>query len=323
MISIIVPAYNGENTVEKTIRSILAQTYTNIEVIAVNDGSTDGTKAVLEKIAKQDERVKIVNKENGGVSSARNAGLKAAIGEYITFVDADDFVEADMYELLFGLMNEHNADIAHCGYKRIEDGQEVFATNSGKVTVQSHGEALACAIEGKLFTGGVWNKLYKKSLFDNICFDETVKINEDILVNYLAFKNADRSVYTDSPKYIYNMRADSATHTVKKIKNALDCEKVARLICLNEEKSTHFDSAQRHLFDSLKAKYIVYHHSDEKNKKQVCKETANEMYEIIKSGVISSKKDKLICFIEKFLPFLFPVVYFVYDKIRKPNIDVG
>lgn len=322
MISVIVPVYNGEKTIKDTLKSILAQTYKDIEVIAVNDGSTDNTRQVLEELAENDDRIKIINKENGGVSSARNAGLRAANGDYITFLDADDAIEPDMYKLLIDAMEKYSVDIAHCGYKRIEDGKEVFKSASNKVVEQTHDEALVCAIEGKLFNGGVWNKLYKRNLLDGVFFDESIKINEDLLVNYLAFKNADKSVYIDSAKYIYNMQSESATHSVKKIKAATDCEKVARIILDNEKNSTHFNSAKKHLFDTLKAKYIAYYYSDEKDKKQVCKEAANEMYEIIKSGVPVSKKDKLICFTEKFLPWLFPLIYFVYDKIRKPNLDV-
>ncbi|MBQ9832145.1 MAG: glycosyltransferase family 2 protein [Clostridia bacterium] len=322
MISVIVPVYNGEKTIENTLKSILAQTYKDIEVIAINDGSTDGTIDVLEAFSKQDDRLKIVNKQNGGVSSARNAGLKIVNGEYITFVDADDATEADMYELLINAIEKYDADIAHCGYKRIENGEEMFSNTSGKVYVQSCDEALACLIEGRLFAGGIWNKLYKKNLFDGVRFDETIKINEDLLVNYFAFKNADKSVYIDSAKYIYNMQSESATHIVDQTRFVLDREKVARIICDNEVNAKRFNSAQKHLFDALKTKYLLYSKLKTDDSKQICKETANEMHGIVKSGAITSTKDKLICFIEKDMRWIFPFVYFVYDKIRKPNIDV-
>ncbi len=322
MISVIVPVYNGEKTIENTLKSILAQTYKDIEVIAVNDGSNDGTKAVLEELAIKDDRLKIINKQNGGVSSARNAGLQAAGGEYITFVDADDALEADMYELLINAIKEYSTDIAHCAYKRIENGKEVFANTSGNVCLQSHDEALVCVIEGRLFAGGVWNKLYKKSLFDGVRFDESIRINEDLLANYFAFKNADKSVYIDSAKYIYNMEFQSSSHTVKEIKSLNDREKVARIICEKEAGTKHFNSAQKHLFDVLKTKYSLYSKLKTDDSKQILKVTANEMHGIVKSGAITSKKDKLICFVEKYLPFLFSCIYFVYDKIRKPNIDV-
>ncbi|MBQ2661094.1 MAG: glycosyltransferase family 2 protein [Clostridia bacterium] len=322
MISVIVPVYNGEKTIKRTLDSILNQTYRDIEVIVVNDGSKDGTKDVLESMAKKDGRLKIITKENGGVSSARNAGLEKATGEFITFLDADDEVESDMYEFLINAAKEYGADIAHCGYRRVENGTDVFVSNSGKVYVQSHDEALSCEIEGRIFTGSLCNKLYKSFLLKEVRFDESIKINEDVLVNYYAFKNADKSVYIDVPKYVYNMNTQSATHTVDRVRFVNDCERVARIMAETEEYTRVSDSAKRHLFDILKAKFVAYYRCDKENGKNVCKQTAREMYDIMKSGVVTSTKDKIICIIERFFPFVFGFVYFVYDKIRKPNEDV-
>ena len=133
MISVIVPVYNSEKYLKACIDSIIKQTYTDLEIICVNDGSTDGSLEILREFACMDSRVVVHSQENHGVSTARNVGLKFAHGEFVSFIDSDDEMELDMYELLIQTQNEYQADIVHCGYKRIcRNGtiKEVFGTGT-------------------------------------------------------------------------------------------------------------------------------------------------------------------------------------------------
>ena len=122
-ISIIVPVYNTEKYLSKCLNSLIKQTYKDIEIIVVNDGSKDKSLEIAKKIAKQDNRIKVFNKENGGLSSARNFGIEKASGEYIGFVDSDDYIKENMFEILYNMIKEANAKIAICGWYLVEDNQ--------------------------------------------------------------------------------------------------------------------------------------------------------------------------------------------------------
>ena len=124
-ISVIVPVYNLQDDLERCVVSIMAQTYSNLEIILIDDGSTDRSRDVIQKLAEMDGRIVPVYKENGGVTSARLAGLRKATGEYIGFVDGDDEIEPDMYEFLLKNALDYNADISHCGYQMVFDDGRV------------------------------------------------------------------------------------------------------------------------------------------------------------------------------------------------------
>ena len=121
MITVVVPAYNSEGTILRCINSILNQTYQDIQLIVVDDGSEDGTRTIVEEFQKQDSRIELISIRNSGVSHARNVGIDNARGEYITFVDSDDYIDEVMYESLMKKLNEYNADIAHCSYKNVNE----------------------------------------------------------------------------------------------------------------------------------------------------------------------------------------------------------
>ena len=132
-ISVVVPAYNTEAWLPRSLDSLLAQTYENLEIIVVNDGSTDDTGNVLDTYAAKHPQVKVIHKENGGLSDARNAGLAIATGSYIGYVDSDDWIEPDMYEILMRIIDEQQVDIAHCGYQMVfPDGHVDYYYNTGR-----------------------------------------------------------------------------------------------------------------------------------------------------------------------------------------------
>ncbi len=223
-ISIIVPAYNIAEYLPRCLDSILAQTHTNIEVIVVSDGSTDGTDKIIKQYEEKDDRVIGLLKENTGVSDTRNKGIDHASGEYIGFVDGDDFVEPDMYEILLENALSYGADISHCGYQMVFPSRVVFYHNTGELSVSEGIEGLNELIKADKVEPGVWSKLYHRSIMSDVRFDSDLIYFEDLMFNVLAFQKSKRSVFFDKPFYHYMIRKNSAATgglTVKKIRNVI------------------------------------------------------------------------------------------------------
>ena len=213
-ISVIVPIYNIEKYIAKTIESIRNQTYQNLEIILVDDGSNDNSGSILDVIAAKDSRIKVIHQENGGVTSARISGIKMATGEWIGFVDGDDFIEPDMYDVLLKNAMKHQADISHCGYQMVFPSRVDYYHNSKKMVVQNHETGLYDILSGNYVEPGLWNKLYKafivKNVIDQNLIDSNIKINEDLLMNYYFFRLSNTSVYYDICPYHYVLRKGSA-----------------------------------------------------------------------------------------------------------------
>lgn len=215
LISIVVPAYNIGDYLETCLNSVTAQTYTNLEIIVVNDGSSDHTAAVLDAYASKDARIKAIHKENGGVTSARLRGIAEATGDWIGFVDGDDVIEPDMYERLLANAHMYNADISHCGYQMMfPSGRVDYYYNTGRLAQQDKLTGLAALLDGSYIEPGLCNKLFHKHLFHSLLHDDVmpseIKINEDLLMNYFLFKEAAHSVYEDVCPYHYVLRKGSA-----------------------------------------------------------------------------------------------------------------
>jgi glycosyltransferase involved in cell wall biosynthesis len=158
LISIIVPIYNIAEYASECIQSLINQTYKNIEIILVDDGSTDHSPAICDEFAEQDERIKVIHKRNGGLSDARNAGLDVATGEYIGFVDGDDWVDEDMYETLYHLIYEHQADISICTHYTELPNRTKVKYKSKKTKIFSSQKAIATLIEDKIIQNYIRDK---------------------------------------------------------------------------------------------------------------------------------------------------------------------
>lgn len=241
LISIIVPAYNIEAYIGRCIESILNQEHKNLEIILVNDGSTDRTAEIIEEYTAKDERIISIHKTNGGVSSARFAGVKRATGDYIGFVDGDDFIEPQMYSTLLRNAEKYHADISHCGYQMVFPDHIDFYYNTGNVVLQDKQTGLKDLLMGTFIEPGIWNKLYRKELFDdalenNIPID--IKINEDVLMNYWLFKASDRSVYDDFCPYHYILRKGSAATSKLNEHKLKDPVRVMKIIIKDSKKMT-------------------------------------------------------------------------------------
>lgn len=235
MISVIVPAFNVESTIIRTLDSILAQTYPELEVIVVDDGSADKTGKVIDNYASQHKRVMVIHTQNQGVTAARLTGVAQASGEWIGFVDGDDEIEPDMYELLLKNAERYGADISHCGYQMLfADGRISYFHNTGCLVQQDRTTGLKDLLDGSLVEPGLCNKLFRKTLFYSLLhtavMDRSIKINEDLLMNYILFSNANMSVFQDVCKYHYLVRSTSASRTSLNQHKIFDPIRVKQLI---------------------------------------------------------------------------------------------
>lgn len=211
-ISVIIPAYNIEAFLPSTLDSVLSQTYHDLEILVVNDGSSDATADVINIYAQKDSRIRAIHKENGGVTSARLRGAAEATGDYIGFVDGDDYLEPQMYERLLENLKKYDADISHCGYRMVFPSRVDYYYNTGKVTVQKDIRGLCDLLEGTFVEPGLWCKLYRRNLFVGLddWMDSSIRINEDLLMNYYLFRQAKIAVHEDVCLYHYILRKGSA-----------------------------------------------------------------------------------------------------------------
>lgn len=210
--SIIVPIYNVEALLPRCIDSLIGQQYQNIEIILVNDGSTDSSEAICREYLNRDSRIKLINKENGGLSSARNAGLKLSKGEYIFFVDSDDYVTSDFCSVgVDGFLN-HNADVVIFGFNNIfVDTNKIIKKHCKKSRVISKEEALKGTLIDGYINSLAWNKAYKRELFDNIKYPEGM-VFEDVGTTYKIFDKANTIYITSNITYNYEIRNGSLSN---------------------------------------------------------------------------------------------------------------
>ena len=226
LISVVVPAYKVENYLEKCIGSIIAQSYGNLEIIIVEDGSPDGTAKLCDALAAKDNRIRVIHKENGGVSQARNTGIAAATGEYICFVDGDDWVEPDMCEKALAAMKKHGADVVMWSYLReykdrsapklIYSGERVFEGEELKRRlIGLCGKELAHP-ENADCLSPVWGKLYKTAMLKDLRFVDlkTIGTNEDGIFNIDVFARTGKAVFIN--EYLYHYRKDNVVSITSK-----------------------------------------------------------------------------------------------------------
>jgi len=209
LISVIVPVYGVEQYLDRCVESIVNQTYQNLEIILVDDGSPDNCPAMCDVWAEKDSRIKVIHKENGGLSDARNAGMELATGELMGFVDSDDWIASEMYQLLYENMVETGSDISCCGVEMVwEDGTPSRMLTKTGCCVLNREEAMEAIIEESWMKQPVWYKLYKNELIRDILFP-VGKYHEDVFWSYKAVGRAKKVSVFDAPCYYYTQRSGS------------------------------------------------------------------------------------------------------------------
>lgn len=213
LVSVIVPVYQAEKYIDRCVKSIVEQTYKNLEIILVDDGSTDNCPEICDQWADVDSRIKVIHKENGGLSSARNAGIDMAKGEFFGFVDSDDWIALDLFEKVMRVFDNHNPDIVTFDCNRINENGEIYTTTENiKEGVLSPERAIEELLKGNINNYAV-NKVYKKQVFEGIRFP-VGRLWEDMAIAYKLLLNAE-SIYCYPEKlYFYYSRQDSISKTI-------------------------------------------------------------------------------------------------------------
>jgi len=233
LLSIIVPVYKVEAYLDKCLGSLTAQTYGNLEILLVEDGSPDGSGAICDAWAERDSRIKVIHQENQGGGAARNAALEIARGELLAFVDSDDYIHPELYTHLYSLLQQ-GADIAECGYVDTFDNEAVLGGGSREPVFYSRQEAMALHIRDEHFRQIIWNKLYRRPVAEGIRFPAGTKIDDEYFTWQLLAK-AERLVRSEFVGYAYRQQPDSIMHgrfSVKRVQS-LDAKK-QRLAYLKE-----------------------------------------------------------------------------------------
>lgn len=214
MLSVIVPVYNVEKYVEKCIKSIISQTYSNLEIILVDDGSTDKSGEICDEYAKKDNRIKVIHKENQGQSIARNVGMTLATGEFIAFVDSDDSLIENMYEVLLGLIITTNADIVSCGVNLVDEEHHIInSKNWSRNIVVLNREQIICGLyDSKFVRFEVWNKIFRKSILSGCTFTPR-QIYEEVNFCRQIFQKVNKYVYYDLAFYNYLVKRPGNTRS--------------------------------------------------------------------------------------------------------------
>ena len=215
-VSIILPIYNVEKYLEKCVDSVISQTYQNIEVILVDDGSKDSSGRICDELVENDNRIKVIHKKNGGLASARNAGYEVATGEYLMYIDSDDVIKNDIVEKCVCTMEKEQSDVVIFGYEKTsEDGQVLETCRWGNKTY-SHDEMVEYLYEAicNMSFGYAWNKLYRKSVLDKskVLGDAKVIDREDLVYNLELLRFWNRITYINSVGYEYLQRSSSLLH---------------------------------------------------------------------------------------------------------------
>lgn len=230
MVSVIVPVYNVEKCLRRCIDSILRQTYTNFELILIDDGSTDGSGAICDEYARKDNRIKVIHRENGGLSAARNSGLEVMTGEYVTFIDSDDYVTDNYIEYMYTLMVENKGDISAVSHEMIfDDTENGLDLNENSVLSYDQKDIIKELLKMTDAMGHMaWGKLYKEGLFNDIRYPEG-KLYEDLAVIYDILLKADRVVVSDARLYKYYIRTGSI------MQSSFDCDRYYEVDIIDEK----------------------------------------------------------------------------------------
>lgn len=317
LISVIVPIYNVEKYLEKCVKSIQEQTYKNIEIILVDDGSPDNCGELCEKYARKDPRIKVIHKENGGLSDARNKGIDNATGKYIVFVDSDDYIEINYIELLYKAIRENKAEISQCGIYKVDCNYNIIEKISYNETSSKSGKQMISETyknkEHLLENIVVWNKMYKKELFDKIKFPFG-KIHEDEFTTYKIFYQGEKIAVI--PECLYNYRQTNSSITGKKYNlkrlNLLEAlEERMEFFKKNNEKKL-YDLTLKYYLEQSRECYIklkLYVENSKKEQKEIHKKYQKRDLELLHSkDILLGVKIKSILF------YLCPNVFYIIKK---------
>lgn len=332
LISVIVPVYNVEKYLERCINSLLCQTYESLEIILVDDGSTDASPQMCDEFAARDGRIKVVHKQNGGLSDARNAGLKAATGEYIGYVDSDDWIEADMYEKMYRACVENDAQLCVCRYFR-EFADRTEGGGSGECIPLTRDALLRIYIGGHeryVIYNSVWSKLFQRGLVEGVRFPKG-RNSEDIMYTTRAFCRLERAVYLDKCLYHYVLDREGSIMNVSRGERMFKDELPfwrEHIAYIGESVSAEMaDFASYHFWRRLLFYYIDFKNAQRTGDKAAVgyaqrladelRRDKNEIKRVYESSVVSGG-DRARMRLFLFSPSLYALAVGLYEKFIIP-----
>ncbi len=292
LISVIVPVYNVEKYIKECLESIINQTYRNIEIILVDDGSTDNSGKICDEYAKIDSRIKVIHKENEGISKTRNIGIEKACGEYIQFADSDDYMEIDAIEKIYNIAKEYNADIVSFSHYILNNGKLIGDYNN-TIKELNTSEAIKELLLDNKIRNYLWEKMWKRELFKEIRFPEGKKF-EDIATTAFLFEKANKVVFYDYPEYYYRQREGSILH---KTSEELCIEYInTTLMVVNHIKKLKYEKINQYCNYSIVAATVRLFNDIALYdfKKLPNDETVNNLYDKVKEIMNNKEYEKMI-----------------------------
>lgn len=325
LVSIIVPVYNTEKYLSTCIDSIINQTYKNLEIIIVDDGSTDSSPKICDEYACRDSRIKVIHKKNGGLSSARNAGLDVITGNYISFIDSDDYIAQTFIENLLNALHNDNSDFAMCNFIQINENNEVLfefpQINSDEIGCHTISDFWRTFEKHATVSIVSWNKLYRRRLFDDIRYLEG-HIHEDLYIMPDITEGSSTVSFVIEPMYYYVKHSDSIIGKLKNTAN-FDIDKAMSLIKLCEYflKKEYFSVLIIQIINTVIETTINYkksnkHFHSEKETFNKCKKTLINLYKEIRINKQSFPISYKIKFFMSIYSLSTNIFYVTYKTIK-------
>lgn len=280
LISIIIPIYKVEEYLDECISSVVNQTYNNLEIILVDDGSPDNCPMMCDEWARKDSRIKVIHKENGGLSDARNAGLDMATGDFIAFVDSDDWISPDMYEKMLQTILQENADICSCGIVSSYPEREICM--NVKAVVGNSEQILEMIYDDTAFPVAAWNKLYRRSCWERFRFP-VGKICEDTFTTYLLVDRASKIVQISDALYYYRIRENSIM-TASFTRKRMDEEEAWR--CNYEFMKEHYPHIYKDAYDFYLQKVNILIHEIPQEQREKFSVEFQYLHSVLKENLI-------------------------------------
>ena len=325
LVSIIIPIYNAENNISKCIESILKQTYSNIEVLCINDGSKDNSKEILEKYQKEDERIIIINKENSGVSDTRNLGISHAKGDYVMFIDADDYIEKNYIKEMINIANKYECDHVISGYTEVNNNQKKEKTiyrDKEETFDITYPKEINNAFKTSEFNP-CWKQLISRKLLlkNKIKFNKEIKYGEDMLFSLECYVKSKKTMYLKKFGYYYTMnetsvmrKKDIESHKKYYSDNKLTTELIIGNYNLTQEniQSLYFKTLV--IFNNICTRVIKNQNNYRSVKKIILdeRESYNQIFKKCKIPKYGTKKQKVTFVLLKYKMFL---LYYIIKKL--------
>lgn len=300
LVSVIVPVYNASPFLSRCIDSILGSTYSNLEVICVNDGSKDNSLEILRAYQELDDRIVVLDQPNGGVSAARNKGMDNASGSMIAFIDSDDFIHPQYFELLLIAIND--ADISCCGM--IETN--CYVAGGGQTLSEIRAVGLTEADKSRI-TDHVWGKLFRKDLIERLRFEESIRFGEDKLFTSLAVQIAHKIVVIDNKLYYYFMNMNSAVHIMEHNMYSVACK------FLEDAEANGHGLSLKYAYTG----FLSYRYSKmfDENRRRIARDCNQRLRECIKtSSRILTRKERILLYFMYKIPFLYRIYRITGDR---------